>query len=73
MPGGRPITGSDVRATLERFGPPGADLDELRRRVPEDAVYFSYEELARAYPPEAAGLSSGLHVALFQALFNEFE
>jgi hypothetical protein len=73
MPGGRPISGRDVHAALARVGPAGADLGELRAQVAEDDAFWTYEELARACPPERIGLTSGAHAALFGPLFGEFE
>jgi hypothetical protein len=73
MPGGRAIHGRDLQAALRSFGPRGADVDALRAAVPDDAAVGSYEELARAAPPELLGLSSGAHAALFAPLFGEFE
>ena len=73
MPGGRLIHGRDLQAALRSFGPEGADTDALRAAVPDDAAVGSYEELARAAPPERLGLSSGAHAALFGPLFGEFE
>ena len=73
MPGGRPILGRDLQAALRAFGPAGGDPDALRAAVPDDAEVASYEELARAAPPERLGLTSGTHAALFGPLFGEFE
>jgi hypothetical protein len=72
MPGGRPILGRDLQAALRAFGQ-GGDLDALRAAVPDDAEVASYEELARAAPPERLGLTSGAHAAVFGPLFGEFE
>jgi hypothetical protein len=73
MPGGRSISGRDVVATLERFGGGRGDLDALRAAVRPTRRFRSYDELARAVPPERIGLSSGAHAALFAPLFGEFE
>jgi hypothetical protein len=73
MPGGREISGADVRAAVR--GLPGARVDEeaLRALVGPDDRFGSYEALLRACPPERVGLSSGAHAALFVPLFGEFE
>lgn len=73
MPGGRPILGRDLQAALRAFGPPGADAAALRAAIPDDAPVGSYEELARAAPPERLGITSGAHAAVFGPLFGEFE
>jgi hypothetical protein len=75
MPGGRPISGRDLQAALRRFGPPRpeAAAAALRAAIPDDAPVGSYEDLARAAPPERLGLTSGAHAALFGPLFGEFE
>lgn len=73
MPGGRQITGRDVHAALRAFGAERGDADALRAAVPPDAVFDDYEALARACPPERAGLTPGAHAALFGPLFGEFE
>ncbi|WP_217914595.1 hypothetical protein [Miltoncostaea marina] len=69
----RRITGDDVAAALRAPGGERADAAALRRRVAPDDAFGSYEELLRACPPEAIGLSSGAHAALFAVLFGEFE
>jgi hypothetical protein len=73
MPGGRLIHGRDLQAALRSFGPEGADVEALREAIPDDVAVGSYEELARAAPPERLGLTSGAHAALFGPLFGEFE
>jgi hypothetical protein len=73
MPGGRPIFGRDLQAALRSFGPEGADAAALRAAVPDDVAVASYEELARACPPQRLGLTSGAYAALFGPLFGEFE
>jgi hypothetical protein len=73
MPGGRPILGRDLQAALRAFGPEGADAAALRAAVPDGAAVASYEELVRRAPPDALGISSGAHAALFGPLFGEFE
>lgn len=73
MPGGREISGRDVLAAVRGAGGRDADLAALREAVAPDAVFASYEDLARACPPERIGLSSGAHAALFGPLFGEFE
>ena len=73
MPGGRTITARDVIAAMERFGGGRGDLDALRRAVPPGRRFRSYEELARAAPPERVGLTLGAHRAVFAPLFGEFE
>lgn len=72
MPGGRPITGRDVHAALAAFGGDRGDPDALRAVAPDDA-FDDYAALARACPPERAGLTPGEHAALFAPLFGEFE
>jgi hypothetical protein len=73
MPGGRPILGRDLQAALRAFGQGVGDPDALRAAVPDGAEVASYEELARAAPPERLGLTSGAHAAVFGPLFGEFE
>lgn len=73
MPGGRLIHGRDLQAALRSFGPEGADAAALREAIPDHAAVGSYEELARAAPPERLGLTPGAHAALFGPLFGEFE
>lgn len=69
----RRITGDDVLAALRAPGGEAADAGALRRRVAPGDAFATYEELARACPPEAIGLSSGAHAAVFAPLFGEFE
>lgn len=69
----RTITGRDLQAVLERFGPPGAGARALRAAVPDHDEVSSYEELVRRCPPERMGLTSGAHAALFGPVFGEFE
>lgn len=73
MPGGREITGADVLAALRTA--PGArpDAAVLAATVRPDAVFGSYEELARACPPARIGLTPGAHAAALAPLFGEFE
>ncbi|HMO00443.1 MAG TPA: hypothetical protein PKD59_13600 [Miltoncostaeaceae bacterium] len=73
MPGGRPISASDVVAAMERFGGGRGDVDALRRAVSPGRRFGSYEELLRAVPPEGIGLSLMAYQALFGPLFGEFE
>lgn len=73
MPGGRQITGRDVIATMARFSAGRGDEAALRAAVSPWHTFSSYEELARAAPPERVGLTSGAHAALFGPLFGEFE
>lgn len=73
MPGERTITGDDVLAALRAPGGERVDARALRDAVAPDDRFASYEELARACPPAALGLSSGAHAAVFAPLFGEFE
>ena len=73
MPGGRDISGRDVRAALRAFGGRAGDEDALRAAVAPDDSFASYEDLVRACPPEAIGLTPGAHAAIFSPLFGEFE
>jgi len=73
MPGGRQISGRDVIATMQRFSPGRGDQAALRAVVRPRQRFSSYDELARAVPPERIGLTSGEHAALFGPLFGEFE
>lgn len=70
MPGGREITGADVRAAARAAG---AEGQALRAAVRPDEVFAGYEELAAAVPPALLGMSPGAHAALFSPLFGEFE
>jgi hypothetical protein len=69
----RPVTGRDLRAALDAFGPPDADRAAFRDAVAADAVFRSLAELRDACPPGRAGLSPGRYAALFEPLFGEFE
>lgn len=73
MPGGRQISGRDVRAALEAFGGGAGDPRALAAAVAPGDVFASYEELLRACPPAAIGLTPGAHTAIFSPLFGEFE
>lgn len=73
MPGGRQISGRDVIATMERFSGGRGDEAALRAAVSPWQRFSTYDDLARAVPPERIGLSSGAHAALFGPLFGEFE
>ncbi len=73
MPGGREISGADVRAAATSTGGAAADRDALRAAVGPDDLFASYDELLRACPPSRIGLSPGAHAALFAPLFGEFE
>ncbi len=73
MPGGREITGRDVHAALREFGGGAGDQAALRAAVSPWSTFASYEDLARACPPESIGLSSGAYAAIFSPLFGEFE
>lgn len=76
MPGGRAISGADVRAALR--GPLAAGVTPASTRAlceavaPEDA-FLTLEELRQACPPERIGLAPGAYAALFAPLFGEFE
>lgn len=75
MPGGRPITGADVRAALDH-APGGASArarERLAAAVGDEDAFTSLAELAAACPPERVGLGPGAYVALFAPLFGEFE
>lgn len=73
MPGGRPISGGDVRAALRYAGAPREAERALAEAVRPDDLFASYEELRAACPPERIGLSSGAHAAALAPLFGEFE
>lgn len=73
MPGGREITGRDVHAALREFGGGAGDERALRAAVSPWDTFAGYEDLVRACPPEAIGLTSGGHAAIFSPLFGEFE
>lgn len=73
MPGGREISGRDVQAALRAFGHGAGDERALARAVAPGDTFASYEDLVRACPPQAVGLTSGAHAALFSPLFGEFE
>lgn len=73
MPGGREITGVDVRAAARATGVPLADLVALDAVVGPDDIFASYDELAAACPPAAIGVTPGAHAALFALIFGEFE
>ena len=73
MPGGRHISGRDVHAALRAFGRGAGDERALRAAVAPDDAFASYEDLVRACPPQAIGLTSGAHAAVFSPLFGEFE
>ncbi len=72
MPGGRAISGDDVRAVARRLGR-GVDLDALDAAVAPDAEFADLDELARTLAPSRAGLTPGAFAALFAPLFGEFE
>lgn len=60
-------------AALAAFGAARGDRNAVRAAVAPDDAFADYEELARACPPERAGLTPGEHAALFGPLFGEFE
>jgi hypothetical protein len=70
VPGGREISGADVRAAAAAGGADPAALDAAVR--PGDA-FASYEDLLAACPPERIGLTPGAHAAVLSPLFGEFE
>ncbi|MGD9696384.1 MAG: hypothetical protein AB7V42_12090 [Thermoleophilia bacterium] len=69
MPGGRPISGDDVRAALRA---PTVPIGAWEPIAPGE-VFESYEDLRRRFPPARLGISSGVHAALLGPLFGEFE
>lgn len=73
MPGGRWITGTDVRAAARTA--PGArpDATALEAAIGPDDLFATYEGLRAACPPAALGMTPGAHAALFAPLFGEFE
>lgn len=73
MPGGRDITGADVRAVALVAGPGREVAMVIAARIGRHEVFAGYEELARRHPPDTLGISSGVHAALFAPLFGEFE
>lgn len=70
---GGPVSGADLRAALATHGPPDADRAAFAEAVPADARFASLEEVARACPPERAGLRPGAFTAVLGPLFGEFE
>lgn len=70
MPGGREISGDDVRAAARAVA---LDHDALAAAVGPHDAFGTYEELAAVCPPARLGLTPGAHVALFAPLFGEFE
>ena len=75
MPGGRPITGADVRAALAH-APGGVEAEQRARlaaAVADEDVFTSLDELVAACPPARVGLAPGAYAALFAPLFGEFE
>ena len=73
MPGGRGISGADVLAQLERFGPPTIDRKTLRHRLGARVTVASIDDLLRICPPATIGLTDGQFAALVAPLFGEFE
>lgn len=73
MPGGRPISGSDVRAAPRLAPAIALDRGALEAMVAEHDLFADYAELARRCPAAALGISSVAHAALFGPLFGEFE
>jgi hypothetical protein len=75
VPGGRPISGADVRAALVHAPDHVAEAAgaRLAAAVAEEDVFTSFDALAAACPPARIGLSPGAYAALFAPLFGEFE
>ena len=62
-----------MHAALAAFGAGRGDPEAVRAAVAPDDAFEDYADLARACPPERAGLTRGEHAALFAPLFGEFE
>jgi hypothetical protein len=73
VPGGRTISGRDVRAAARHLGGRGVDVAAVEAAVEADAEFRDLAELARALPPARVGLTPGAFAALFSPLFGEFE
>ena len=69
----RPVRGADVLAALDGFPGIAANREAAAARIRPDAVFDGLEELARACPPEAIGVTPGAYATLFAPLFGEFE
>lgn len=73
MDAGGPIAGRDLRAALARFGPADADTTAFAGLVAADDMFWTFDDLRAACPPEGIGLTPGRFAALFEPLFGEFE
>ncbi|MFN8123344.1 MAG: hypothetical protein U0237_13030 [Thermoleophilia bacterium] len=69
----RPVRGADVVAACAAFPGRSGLRDAVAARLDPAAVFADLEELERACPPEAIGVTPGAYATLFAPLFGEFE
>lgn len=67
----RELTSEDVAAAARALGTEAAE--RVRAALPPGAAIHDLDDLARAAPSEALGVSRGAWLAAFSPLFGEFE